>query len=172
MNQTTEYPILDATCGSRMMWFDKNCPHVLYCDKRRIDGEAIWTGNGKNGISIRHLNIRPDRIVDFTAMPFPDETFSLVVFDPPHLKHGGDKAWLVRKYGKLDKGWPSMLRDGFRECMRVLKPNGTLIFKWCEIQIPVGKVWDAIGARPLFGTRSGKRAGTIWATFFKPEVSP
>lgn len=97
-------PILDATCGSRMIHFDKTCPDVLYCDNREVDGEAIWTGSSRRGVSVRRLNIHPDRIVDFTAMPFPDESFSLVVFDPPHLNHGGDNAWLVRKYGRLDKG--------------------------------------------------------------------
>lgn len=160
-------PILDATCGSRMIWFQKDCPDALYCDKREVDGEAIWKGNAPGGVSVRRLNIHPDRIVDFTDMPFPDEAFSLVVFDPPHLPHGGDTAWIVRKYGRLDKGWRKMLRDGFRECMRVLKTHGTLIFKWNEYDIPVGEVWRAIGARPLFGTRCGKRAGTIWAVFFK-----
>jgi len=152
-----------------MIHFDKDCPDILYCDKREADGEAIWKGNGRAGVSVRRLNIHPDMLVDFTDMPFPDESFSLVVFDPPHLVHGGKNAWLVKKYGKLEKGWPSMLRDGFRECWRVLRPGGTLIFKWSEVQIPVGRVWDAIGQRPLFGTRCGKRAGTIWATFFKRE---
>ena len=35
-------PILDATCGSRMIHFDKDCPDVLYMDNREVDGEAIW----------------------------------------------------------------------------------------------------------------------------------
>lgn len=26
--------ILDACCGSRMFWFDKNNPNVLFMDKR------------------------------------------------------------------------------------------------------------------------------------------
>lgn len=160
-------PILDATCGSRMIWFDKDCPDVLFCDIREVDGEQIWKGAGRTGFSVRHLNIHPDRIVDFTSMPFPDESFALVVFDPPHLCHGGDNAWLVRKYGRLEKGWPAMLRDGYRECMRVLKPHGVLVFKWSEVQIPVSRVWSAIGAHPLFGTRCGRTAKTIWATFMK-----
>jgi SAM-dependent methyltransferase len=150
-----------------MIHFDKECPDVLFCDNREVEGEAIWKGNGKNGTSVRHLDVHPDRIVDFTAMPFPDGSFWLVVFDPPHLKHVGENAWMAKKYGALKGDWKAMLRDGFQECMRVLKPGGTLIFKWSEAQIPVGKVWEAIGARPVFGTRCGKRAGTIWATFWK-----
>lgn len=160
-------PILDATCGSRMIHFDPNCQDVLFCDRRECDGEAIWKG-GNGRPSVRHLNIHPDVIADFTAMPFPDESFFLIVFDPPHLKHIGETAWMAKKYGVLTGNWKQMLHDGFRECMRVLKPGGTLIFKWSEVQIPVGEIWRAIGARPIFGTRCGKSAKTIWATFWKP----
>lgn len=161
-------PILDATCGSRMIHFDKNCPDVLFCDNRECDGEAIWKGGSHGRPSVRHLDVHPDRIVDFTSMPFPDESFWLVVFDPPHLNHCGENAWLGKKYGILKGAWREMLRDGFRECWRVLRPGGTLIFKWSEVQIPVGEIWNAIGRRPIFGTRCGKSAKTIWATFWKP----
>lgn len=151
-----------------MIHFDKNCPDVLFCDNRECDGEAIWKGGSHGKPSVRHLDVHPDRIVDFTSMPFPDESFWLVVFDPPHLKRCGENAWIGKKYGILKGAWREMLRDGFRECWRVLRPGGTLIFKWSEVQIPVGEVWNAIGRRPIFGTRRGKSAKTIWATFWKP----
>ncbi len=60
-----------------------------------------------------------------------------------------------------------MIRDGFQECMRVLKPDGVLIFKWSEYDIPAKKVWAAIGQRPLFGHHSGKKSKTFWACFMK-----
>lgn len=161
-------PILDATCGSRMIHFDPECPDVLFCDKRECDGEAIWKGVSHGRPSVRHLDIHPDMIMDFASMPFPDASFWLVVFDPPHLNHIGENAWMAKKYGVLKGSWKAMLRDGFRECMRVLRPGGTLIFKWSEVQIPVGEIWRAIGDRPIFGTRCGKKAKTIWATFWKP----
>ena len=94
-----------------------------------------------------------------------------MVWDPPHLKQAGEDAWLIKKYGKLDEDWPVMLRDGFRECMRVLKPDGVLIFKWSEFEIPAEKVWEAIGQRPLFGHHSGRKSKTFWACFMKLECA-
>lgn len=91
----------------------------------------------------------------------------LLCLIPPHLKSGGENAWLVKKYGRLDENWPQMLRDGFAECMRVLSPDGVLIFKWSEVQIPAGEVWKAIGQKPLFGHHSGKKMNTFWACFMK-----
>lgn len=72
-------------------------------------------------------------------------------------------------YGRLDENWLQMLHDGFRECMRVLKPDGVLIFKWAETQIPAAEVWKAIGEKPLFGHHSGKKSQTFWGCFMKLE---
>lgn len=149
--------ILDVTCGSRSIWFDKHHPAAVYCDKRR----------GAYYRSTRSCIIEPDIQCDFTNLPFEDNTFSLVVFDPPQLQHINENAWLCHKYGCLDENWPQMLRDGFRECMRVLRLDGVLIFKWSETEIPARKVWEAIGSRPLFGHHSGKKSGTFWACFMK-----
>ena len=159
--------ILDVTCGSRTIWFDKNHPAALYCDKRKETDLGYWkSGDGK---STRDCIIDPDVCCDFTALPFPDNSFPLVVFDPPHLTGAKETAWLVKKYGKLDENWPQMLHDGFQECMRVLKPDGVLIFKWSEYDIPAAEVWKAIGQKPLFGHHSGKRMGTFWGCFMKLE---
>lgn len=157
--------ILDATCGSRMMWFDKNYPDCLFMDNRDEDGTMIWKSTKNN--SVRRLNVHPDLIADFTNMPFKDETFYLVVFDPPHLLHIGENAWLKKKYGKLPSDWQKMIHDGFVECMRVLKTSGTLVFKWNETDIPTREVIKAIGRVPLFGQRSGKAAKTHWMIFMK-----
>lgn len=159
--------ILDVTCGSRTIWFNKQHPAAVYCDKRREEYHNIWKGNSKTGLSNHNCVVDPDIQCNFTDLPFPDNSFSLVVFDPPHLTSAKDTAWLVKKYGKLDDNWPQMLHDGFQECMRVLKPDGVLIFKWSEYDIPAGKVWKAIGEKPLFGHHSGKNSRTFWACFMK-----
>jgi len=147
--------ILDATCGSRMIWFDKENPDVVYMDNRQL---SITLCDG------RVLNINPDVIADFRAMPYPDNSFYLVVFDPPHLRYAGNESWLAKKYGILSDDWKNDIRQGFIECMRVLKPNGTLIFKWNEEQIKLSEVIKAIGHKPLFGNRRSK---THWLVFMK-----
>ena len=159
--------ILDATCASRSIWFNRQHPAAVYMDKRQEHGMRIWKSG--DGLSERTLDVSPDIVADFTDMPFEDETFYLVVFDPPHLIRAGETAWLVKKYGKLDENWPQMLKEGFDECMRVLRPNGVLIFKWSEVQIPAADVWKAIGRRPLFGHHSGKQSKTFWGCFMKGE---
>ncbi|MGJ0995498.1 class I SAM-dependent methyltransferase [Enterococcus casseliflavus] len=149
------FKILDACCGSRMFWFDKENPNVTYMDIRQ-EYEELGTGHV--------VNVNPDIVGDFRDMPFESDTFDMVVFDPPHLIHAGDNSWLAKKYGKLDELWPEDIRQGFAECMRVLKPNGSLIFKWNEDQISLQEVLAAIGEQPLFGN---KRSKTHWLVFMK-----
>lgn len=163
-------PILDATCGSRTIWFDKNCPDALFMDCRKERDTVIWKST-KND-SIRTLSVEPDVVADFTHMPFEDSSFYLVVFDPPHMVNVGDNAWMKKKYGRLPKEWQPLIHDGFWECMRVLKPHGTLVFKWSDIQVPTRDVIDAIGTEPLFGHRSGKRMNTHWMCFMKHPDPP
>ena len=159
--------ILDACCGSRMFWFDKENPDVEYVDNREFEDTQIWKSS--DGRTVRYCSVHPTTLADFTALPFPDNTFYHVIFDPPHLLKVGDNAWLAKKYGKLKNDWESMIHDGFWECMRVLKPNGTLIFKWSEIDIPVRKILDTIQCQPLYGHKSGKQARTHWMCFMKLE---
>lgn len=158
----TDKLVLDATCGCRSIWFDKHHPSAVYCDKRDESYDDIWKDDGNH-----RIEIKPDIICDFTDLPFDDNSFSLVIFDPPHLRGAKETSWLVKKYGKLDENWPEMLHEGFQECMRVLKPTGVLIFKWSEYDIPANAVWKAIGEKPLFGHHSGKKSQTFWGCFMK-----
>lgn len=156
--------ILDACCGSRMFWFDRQHPHAIYVDKRaetHVLTDASSTGGS------RTLTIAPDMVADFTDLPFADETFWHVVFDPPHLVGNGKTGWLAKKYGKLGAAWRDDLRAGFVECFRVLKPHGTLIFKWNEHEIPVREVLALTPVQPLYGNRCGKTAKSHWIAFMK-----
>lgn len=87
--------ILDACCGSRMFWFDKKNPDVLFMDKR---SETV---TAKDRDKIRAIEVKPDAIADFTNSPFDDNSFYMAVFDPPRLKTLGETSWMAKRYGKL-----------------------------------------------------------------------
>jgi hypothetical protein len=112
----------------------------------------------------RKLIVKPDIVADFRNMPFEDESFYLVVFDPPHLLKAGDKSFLALKYGRLEQTWQEDIKQGLSECWRVLKPNGTMIFKWNEEQVLFSDVKWLLPSKPIIGQRRGK---TIWLVFFK-----
>jgi hypothetical protein len=150
--------ILDACCGSRMFWFDKTNPDVLFADIRNEE-HTLCDG--------RTLEIKPDMTIDFRDMPFADNTFKMVVFDPPHLKKLGKSSWMAKKYGVLLPTWELDIKAGFDESMRVLEPNGILIFKWNENQIKSKTILDVIKTPPLFGHFSGRNGNTIWMAFMK-----
>lgn len=152
--------ILDACCGSRMFWFDKTNPNVLFADIRS-ETHVLCDG--------RTLNITPDIQMDFRKMPFEDNTFKMVVFDPPHLHKLGKDTWMAKKYGVLLPSWRDDIKEGFDECMRVLNVGGTLIFKWNEAQVTLNHVLDIIKTKPLFGHVTGKHGRTIWMAFMKED---
>lgn len=160
----TDKKILDACCGSRMFWFDKNNPDVLFMDKR---SETV---TAKDKDKIRVIEVSPDVVADFTNMPFEDCSFFMVVFDPPHLKTLGETSWMAKKYGKLPNNWHEMIIKGFDEGMRVLKSNGTLIFKWNESEIKSAEILKLIPYKPLFGHTTGRQSKTIWMAFLKKET--
>lgn len=94
--------ILDACCGSRMFWFDKENPNVTFMDNRQLNTQLCDN---------RKLVVAPDIVADFRHMSFSDNRFYMVVFDPPHLIHAGQNSWLAKKYGTLDPiTWKSDLQ--------------------------------------------------------------
>jgi SAM-dependent methyltransferase len=166
MDQIVFPAVLDACCGPRMMWFDKADPRALFIDKRQEIVPRDWTNDGRSA-GRNPAVVAPDIIADFTAMPFPDESFHLVVFDPPHvgLSRTGVNGKFRKLYGVLPVDWVEVLRGGFAECFRVLRPHGTLIFKWSEHSIPLGDVLALTPHLPLFGHRTTR--STHWCGFMK-----
>lgn len=174
-NMKTDKLILDACCGGRMFYYDKNDERVLFQDIRNISTHLC------DG---RKFEVKPDVQADFTNMPYEDESFQLVVFDPPHLlRNVGNSKYAVIygslnkkakptgyqqiKYGALYSDWRDMLSKGFSECFRVLKKGGFLIFKWNETDIKVSEILKLTPEKPIFGHISGKRSNTHWICFMK-----
>jgi len=158
--------VLDPCCGSRMFWFDRAHPDVVFGDCRHETLTVTDRSNG-NASGVRTLRIEPDVLLDFRALPYPDGAFKLVCFDPPHLRHAGPRSWLAAKYGKLSENWRDDLRQGFAECFRVLADDGVLVFKWNETQIAARDVLPLTSVRPLFGHTTGRKGFTHWYVFMK-----
>ena len=146
-----------------MFWFDKADPRAVFVDKRQ-ETHQLDTRPGRNPVVIA-----PDILGDFTALPFPDATFLHVVFDPPHTVTNSSAGWKRTKYGHLSDGWREMLRKGFAECFRVLKPGGTLVFKWAESSVPLAEILKLTPEKPLYGHKSGKQQLTHWVIFLQPN---
>ncbi len=80
--------------------------------------------------------------VDFTDLPFGDERFDAVVFDPPYKLNGTPDPAADLRYGtQLPTRWQdrmALIRRGLEECSRVLGA-GYLLVK-CQDQVCSGKV--------------------------------
>jgi hypothetical protein len=161
--------VLDPCCGGRMMWLDRQNPDVVFGDCRH---ETITVTDRSHGnvSGTRTLRIEPDTLIDFRSLPYPDGSFKLVAFDPPHLVRAGPRSWLAAKYGKLSDTWQDDLRSGFSECFRVLDSDGVLVFKWNETQIKVSEVLALTPMQPLFGHLSGRKGLTHWLVFMNPVI--
>lgn len=159
--------ILDVTCGGRTIWFNKKHPNALYLDRRK---------EKKGFIKDRpKFEVNPDKIMDFRDLKFPDKSFKLVVWDPPHLKALSPKSWIAKKYGSLcPETWQDDINRGFKEYYRVLEDHGTLIMKWsCSAtstpsrDIPLKEMLKQIPITPLFGHTTGSKSNTYWICFMK-----
>ena len=158
--------VLDPCCGSKMMYFDKQHPDVVFGDQRR-ETITVTDMSKSNHSGTRKIVINPDSVLDFRELPFEDNTFRLVAFDPPHLLNAGKKSWLASKYGTLGKDWRDDLRQGFAECFRVLHPDGVLVFKWSEVQIPLKEILALTPQAPLLGAVNGRNRTTHFIVFMK-----
>jgi len=152
--------ILDPASSMRSFYFNKTDPRVLFGDIREKETHLLTNG--------QTIHIEPDQVMDFRAIPYPDEYFHCVVFDPPHMLRLSEKSWMRKKYGVLDsEHWREDISKGFSECFRVLKTTGTLIFKWNGVSIPLKEILSLTAYEPVLGHPSGKRMGTHWVLFIK-----
>lgn len=152
--------ILDACCGGRFWWWNKEHPLAVYMDQR-IDLEPPEGCNP-------NWKCEPTVVGDFREMPFGDECFQLVLFDPPHIVRPNPSGRIPKMYGALLPDTEQEdLKLGFSECWRVLAPGGTLVVKWAG---DLGRVAPHFPADPIVGTRTIRRndgLGTRWFIFYK-----
>jgi len=152
--------VLDVCCGGRMFYFQKNAENMIYGDMHIRPKGCIEQQ--------KNFTVMPDVVFDFRNLPFQDDVFNLVVFDPPHVSNLSLNSITGKKYGSLNKEtWKEDLKTGFDECYRVLKKGGTLIFKWNEVQVTIREVLDLFEIKPLFGHTTAKSGKTKWMCFYK-----
>lgn len=160
--------ILDITCGARGIWFEKKNPFAIYGDIRKeVKGFVAERTN---------YEVNPDILLDFKDLPYDNETFKMIIFDPPHLKNISPNSWIGKKYGSLDDNWRENLKKAFEECYRVLENYGVLIFKWSTTidgrknrDIPINEVLKLVPKElmRIVGHTSGSKSNTLWASFMK-----
>lgn len=154
--------ILDACCGGKMMWINKNHQNTIYIDIREEERGHIN--------HVPNHEIKPDYVMDFRKMNFEDKTFKLIVFEPPHMMTLGKTSIFAKKFGVLNAmSWQADIQAGFKECWRVLQDYGILIFKWSDVEISFKDVLKLAPTEPLFYniTNSTNTSKTMWFCFMK-----
>jgi hypothetical protein len=176
----------EATCGGRQWWHrnQKECQVFLYGDIRKIDKGVfenkympIDPKTGKKKTS--NWCIEPEVDADYRNLRgFPSNHFHNVCWDPPHMIKW-TSGLISMKYGALEQGSGNYfddLRRGFMELWRILAPNGTLVFKWNDISLPIHKVLSFFPIDYKYGITSNKAViieagGTAVCIFVKDEES-
>jgi SAM-dependent methyltransferase len=128
----------DAELIEKMLdFYPRHTPEAIL--DATVNKRRFWVGSTRpvTGMDIdpRH---KPDVVGDFRAMPFADESFDVVVFDPPHVPNQGrdqqkdfrDRFGLGETSGAATGYSLSHLYPPFcAEAFRVLRPEGVLFAK-------------------------------------------
>jgi len=165
--------ILDVTVGAEKLyhrWHEKLGSDFVGIDSRRGDFSVPKTGNSWAAIRIV---IEPTVQADLCFLPFKNEVFSVIIFDPPHLDVSLD-SWLGKKWG----GWTQhqtieTVRAANKEFQRVLRKDGVLILKVLprEFRLYEALLKGFMFFLPIFTYRTRgsfkqplpKRGGALWA---------
>ena len=112
---------------------------LLAQDPATVNQRRFWKGLSWHVIGLdRDARCRPDVVGDNRALPFQDQCFDAVVYDPPHIPNQGrdrtkdfnDRFGLVLKSPATNGyNFTHLYPPFLREAFRVLKPEGVLFCK-------------------------------------------
>jgi len=151
--------IIDLCCWWRMFRYDKNNPLVHFMDIRKLPSWSIK--------SRPNFTVDPDEIWDFRNIQHPDNTFKVVIMDPPHLRSLWDKSWMAMKYWKVSRERKVDMELWFKEAMRVLQDRWILIFKRNDSEISVSEIVKIFPIKPSIWQRTWKNNKTIRLIYIK-----
>ena len=166
--------ILDATCGFKGIWYQKNHPFVTFMDKKK--GNIIRRSENCKLKHQRFWKCNPNVVSEWKDAPFPDNHFDMIVFDPPHLIVDRNKKLpaMAQAYGYLYKdNWRQELKQGIKKLFEILKPEGIFILKWCENSVKVDEIIRLCPYPPMFGSNTKSKGHTenFWILFLKYNVN-
>jgi hypothetical protein len=114
--------------------------------------------------------VKPDVVASNEALPFRDGTFTELFYDPPSVARGRGQfvgSSMEVRYGFWRKkaDFDKNLQAVNAEFIRVLKPNGNLLFKWTQGSgsiRPLGFCLDhlsnfAVSTSASFPSKSGNK---------------
>src|SRR3990167_3872308 len=102
--------------------------HILDCTYSK---GTMWKGlTGKVFRTDLYPQKALDTQADCAALPLLDNTFDVIVFDPPHIADGGKNGLMHKRYGSNTGNNLHLLMDSFLgSAFRVLKPKGVILAK-------------------------------------------
>ncbi len=146
--------LLDATAGYRMMWPNKHPPNTVFMDKK--------------------FDVRTDIVGVWEFLPFRDDVFNCVIFDPPHIvrSSGVDSRFTMHKQYGAWRSRVQLIRALVHAQKEFARVTSRLCFKWGETRdsgslwrlLPLFDRWTQVFRRDWESKGSGKNM-TSWVTF-------
>lgn len=174
--------ILDATAGNRAIYQTKYSENIIYLDRQK------------------KLERKPTVFADFKYLPFKENVFDTILFDPPYY-WGTDNPWYTipdsatyfKRFGEYRRApryygvdqYPNKTKlinalfFGLKELGRVLKSDGLLWLKWCEVKMrlvklePLLEIFNEmlrLEIKDKLQTHSSCQ--TYWVAFMKNGLTP
>lgn len=105
--------------GGFPLWFEGKLLNLLQIDPKNAKILQPFGGKAEYGTIVDiNPSVNPDVVADAHDLPFPDESFDLVILDPPY-----NDEYAKRLYGTGKLKWKKYTA----EAVRVLKEDGILV---------------------------------------------
>lgn len=159
--------ILDATAGNRHIWGKNKYPEgVVFFDKET------------------NLKIPADVIGTWDNLPFPDNSFDCIIFDPPHISHISEKSIHFTPDESRGASWwgyfngkPHMLTTIYKAQREFARVSSRLCLKWNDNEKSIDSIlslfseWKPIWIQPYNKNNyaSKDKTTTYWVKMVRKE---